>query len=84
MGGVKPFESITLDTFATFLTRVGLSDQVHAEVMEDVRLTGQRVLTLWRDQFVAWGVPQKLIQRLELHQQRLPLAVSLVAHWYRA
>jgi serine/threonine-protein kinase HipA len=78
MGGVKPFEAITLDTFATFLTRVGLADQVHAEVMDEVRLAGQRVLAAWRGQFEAWGVPQRLVQRLALHQQRLPLTASLV------
>lgn len=78
MGGVKQFEAITLDTFATFLTRVGLADQVHAEVMDEVRLAGQRVLAAWRGQFETWGVPQRLVQRLALHQQRLPLTASLV------
>jgi serine/threonine-protein kinase HipA len=79
MGGVKRFDAVTLGTFATFLSRVGIADQVHDEVMREVRLTGQQVLTVWRDQYEARGVPGTLIQRIEAHQKRLPVVAELTA-----
>jgi len=77
MGKVKLFQAITLDTFATFLTRVGLLDQVRDEVMDEVRLAGRRILEAWHGQFIAAGVPAHLIDRVESHQKDLPLAKGL-------
>lgn len=77
MAGVKLFRVITLDTFAALFTRIGIVDQVREEVMEEVRTTGRRVLAVWRSQFLAAGVPEQLIQKVELHQAELPLARGL-------
>lgn len=77
MAGVKRFADITLDSFAAFLTRVGIADQVLDSVMEAVRLAGQQVLQGWRDRFHAVQVPQRLIQRIETHQAGLPLVATL-------
>jgi len=73
MAGVKLFKAITLDTFAAFFTRIGIVDQVREEVMEEVRVTGQRILAQWHGQFRVAGVPEPLIQRVEAHQAELPL-----------
>ena len=77
IAGVKRFADITLDSFAAFLTRVGIADQVLDSVMEAVRLAGQQVLQGWRDRFHAVQVPQRLIQRIETHQAGLPLVATL-------
>ena len=73
MAGVKLFTAITLDTFAALLARIGLLDQVREDVMDEVRTTGRRILQVWRDQFVAAGVPDRLIRNVEAHQAELPL-----------
>ncbi|PRD68327.1 type II toxin-antitoxin system HipA family toxin [Malikia spinosa] len=77
MAGVKRFADITLDSFAAFLTRVGIADQVLDSVMAEVRHAGQQVLQGWRDRFHAVQVPQRLIQRIETHQAGLPLVATL-------
>lgn len=77
MAGVKRFADITLDSFAAFLARVGIADQVLDSVMEAVRLAGQQVLQSWQDRFHAAHVPQRLIQRIEAHQAVLPLVTTL-------
>lgn len=77
LGKVKHFQAITLDTFATFLTRIGVLDQVRDEVMNEVRLAGRKVLEIWRSQFVAAGVPDHLVDRVGGHQKNLPLAKGL-------
>ena len=77
MAGVKRFADITLDSFAAFLARVGIADQVLDSVMEAVRLAGQQVLQGWQDRFHAAHVPQRLIQRIEAHQAVLPLVTTL-------
>ncbi len=77
MAGVKRFDEITLDSFAVFLARVGIADQVLDSVMETVRLTGRQVLQVWQDRFHSAQVPQRLIQRIEAHQAGLPLTTTL-------
>jgi hypothetical protein len=68
---------ITLDTFAELFGRIGIVDQVREEVMEEVKASGRRMLDVWRSQFQAVGVPERLIQRVEAHQAELPLAKVL-------
>jgi serine/threonine-protein kinase HipA len=77
MGGVKLFKVITLDTFADLFRRIGIVDQVLEEVMEEVKVTGRRVLDVWRNQFQATGVPEHLLQKIDGHQAELPLAKTL-------
>lgn len=77
MAGAKLFEVITLDTFATLFARIGLVDRVREDVIEEVRSTGRRVLEVWHGQFVAAGVPEALIRKIEAHQAELPLAKAL-------
>jgi serine/threonine-protein kinase HipA len=77
MGKVKHFQAITLDTFSTFLSRVGLLDQVREAVIEEVRSTGRKILETWPERFAAAGVPVKLIGNVERHQRNLPLAKEL-------
>ncbi len=79
MAGVKLFRVITLDTFATLFTRIGIVDQVREELMEEVKTTGRRVLKMWRGQFQATGVPEQLIHQVEAHQAELPLVKGLYA-----
>ena len=77
MAGVKLFRAITLDTFAALFTRIGIVDRVREEVMEEMMMTGRRVLNVWRGQFQATGVPAQLIEKVEAHQADLPLAKVL-------
>lgn len=77
MAGVKLFRSITLDTFASLFTRIGLVDRIREEVMEEVRTTGRQVLESWRHQFQAVDVPEHLARMIESHQAELPLTKSL-------
>ena len=77
MAGVKLFQVITLDTFTELFSRIGIVDQVREEVMEEVKVVGRRVLDVWRSQFQAVGVPERLVQKLETHQAKLPLAKGL-------
>jgi len=77
MGKVKHFQAITLDTFSTFLSRVGLLDQVREAIIEEVRSTGRKILEIWPEKFAAAGVPANLIGNVERHQRNLPLAKGL-------
>lgn len=77
MGGVKLFRTISLNTFATLFTRIGIVDQVREDVMEEVRTTGRRVLAEWYARFRATGVPNHLIRRVSEHQAELPLIKAL-------
>ena len=79
MAGVKRFADITLDTFAAFLSRVGITDQVLDAVMAEVKLAGHRVLHGWGNQFHAAGVPERLIRRIAAHQAGLPLVAAFGA-----
>ena len=79
MGKVKNFEAITLATFETFLTRIGVLDQVHDDLMETIKVTGRQILAEWADPFDKAGVPGKLIQKVEEHQKNLQLRKELVS-----
>ena len=79
MAGVKRFRVITLDTFAELFSRIGIVDRIREEVMEEVKVTGRRILDVWRSQFQITGVPEQLIQRIEEHQADLPLITNLNA-----
>jgi serine/threonine-protein kinase HipA len=73
MAGVKRFDAITLDTFASLFARIGLHDQIHEDLMEEVRATIQRVRMVWESNFAAAGVPDYLIRRVGAHIQMIPL-----------
>ncbi|GHU30000.1 putative kinase Y4dM [Betaproteobacteria bacterium] len=73
MAGVKRFDAITLDTFAALFARIGLHDQIQEEMMEEVRVTIQRVRGAWESGFAAAGVPAYLIQQVEAHIRTIPL-----------
>lgn len=79
MAGVKFFQAITLDTFNTLFTRIGLVDQARDDVMEEVRRTGQHILATWQHQFEKTGVPAHLIARIAEHQAQLPLTRDLAS-----
>jgi serine/threonine-protein kinase HipA len=77
MVGVKLFRNITLDTFDSLFTRIGLVDRIRDEVMEEVRTTGRQVLETWQRQFQAVDVPEHLATMIEQHQAELPLTKVL-------
>ncbi len=67
MAGVKRFDSISLDTFAALLSRIGLRDQAHEDVLEEVRITARRVTAHWQASFAKTDVPTHLIRAVEKH-----------------
>ncbi|GHT90249.1 phosphatidylinositol kinase [Betaproteobacteria bacterium] len=73
MAGVKRFDAITLDTFATLFARIGLHERIQKDMMEEVRVTVQRVKGAWENSFVAAGVPDDLIRKVEAHIRGIAL-----------
>jgi serine/threonine-protein kinase HipA len=67
MAGVKRFDQISLDTFSSLFTRIGLHDQPREIMVEEARATARRVLASWPAHYAASGVPELLTRNVETH-----------------
>jgi serine/threonine-protein kinase HipA len=77
MGKIREFKRIGLDTFESFLQRVGLDDQLREDVMTTVISTGKAILESWERIFVRTQVPTNLIDKLRTHIAGLRLTRDL-------
>jgi serine/threonine-protein kinase HipA len=73
MAGVKRFDAIGLDTFAALFRRIGLKDQVRDDLLDEVRVTAQRVGAVWQTHFAWCGVSEHLARRVGMHMASSPL-----------
>jgi len=67
MAGVKRFNMIDLDTFASLFERIDLLPRRSEELLEEARSTIRAILATWQSQFAAANVPARLIRKIERH-----------------